>query len=190
MRWSVYLFFILIQAILFSACERGIRGPGIPTTTLVVTPTVIHPTLSPLTTTTTAISVTLHPTLQTLSHYQGSNPYREQPRFDVAYDSTRWSLVEDKETGLGDRLVNNAMADCNLRLQAGPLGALSVASVSLAGRAWTISQVQPNILLYWFRFEDIGFMFGLVLPEAYSPTSKGACQAQAEEIIDTFQIMK
>jgi len=190
MRWVVCYFFLFIPMFLLSACKNEISDSNIPSATM-VSPATVTQTTSPLVITVPmTTSVALTPTLQTLLHYQGSNPYREHPRFDLAYDPLHWSLVNDEGTGLGIRLVNNSIDDCYLRLQAGPIGAQSLAPVLLAGREWTISQIQPKIVQYFFRIEDIGFILGLVLPEEYSPTIKGICQTQAEEVIDTFQIIE
>jgi hypothetical protein len=132
----------------------------------------------------------LPPKLSPLEYYQGSNPYREYPRFELAYDSSLWSLIGDEGTNLGKRLVHKHIADCYLRLESGPMGALSFGQISLAGREWAISQLQSRILRYSSAEADIAFIFDLTLPEEYSSTIKGVCQTQAEEIINTFQIIE
>jgi hypothetical protein len=44
-----------------------------------------------------------------------------------------------------------------------------------------------NILLYSAQQGDIAFIFGLMLPEAYSESAKSPCQAAAEGVIETFK---
>lgn len=191
MRLFIYLFFILTSAFLLSACEQAVNTPDFTTPTVASTVTItqaIVSTVTPVVTTPTA--VILAPMLPTLAQYQGSNPYREHPRFALAYNPMLWSLIGDEGTNLGKRLIHNTIAGCYLRLESGPMGALSIAQISLAGREWTISQLQSKILRYSSNEADIAFIFDLILPEEYSPTTKSTCQVQAEEVIDTFQMIE
>lgn len=124
----------------------------------------------------------------TLTQYRNANPYLPEPEFEVSYDPVLWSLDQTMESN--DRLLHRTIENCDFRLQAGPMGAQSVAKTELAGREWTISLGQPNILLYWFSYKTIGFNFGLIMPTDYSPTEKNPCQVQAEQVIDTFRIIE
>lgn len=183
---SIYWFFILVATSLWVACKPPVRTPIPPTLTV----TTVHAVTSTVSSMITPTLIPLPPELSLLEYYQGSNPYREYPRFELAYDSSLWSLIGDEGTNLGKRLVHRRIADCYLRLESGPMGALSFGQISLAGREWAISQLQSRILRYSSAEADIAFIFDLTLPEEYSSTIKGVCQTQAEEIINTFQIIE
>jgi len=185
-RLSIYWFFILVVTSLWVACKPPVRTPIPPTLTV----TTVHAVTSTVSSMITPTLIPLPPKLSPLEYYQGSNPYREYPGFELAYDSSLWSLIGDEGTNLGKRLVHKRIADCYLRLESGPMGAPYVASTSLAGREWTILQIQPKILQYFFTVDDIAFIFDFVLPKEYSPTIKSVCQTQAEEVINTFQIIE
>ena len=59
----------------------------------------------------------------------------------------------------------------------------------LAEREWTISQVQSNIIQYSSAQGDITWIFGVLLPEAYSGRGNSNCQDAAEQVIDTFKVL-
>lgn len=122
-----------------------------------------------------------------LTHYQGPNPYRSSPSFDVGYDPSVWEYVEDDGSGRQSQLMHRSLSGCSLWLRAGPVGAPDVSSASLAGYDWTISQAQPNVLIYSTPQGDIAFIFGLILPDAYSESAKSPCQEAAESVIETFK---
>jgi hypothetical protein len=96
----------------------------------------------------TLATVTREPTGGTVAHYQGPNPYRATPLFDVAYDAAMWEYVEDDSSGRQSQLKHRSLPGCAIWLRAGPVDATPVADVWLAERAWTIAQVQPNIIQY------------------------------------------
>lgn len=153
------------------------RAPSSPTTAEV--PMVVQETV--------AITATTAPTA-TLVQYRNANPYLPEPQFEVSYDSAVWAFDQTMEAN--DRLLHRTIENCDFRLQAGPVGAPSVDTAQLANREWTIALVQPNILLYWFSYETIGFDFGLVMPTDYAATEKSPCQVAAEQVIATFQIVE
>jgi hypothetical protein len=124
-----------------------------------------------------------------LARYQGPNPYRATPAFEVAYDPAFWQYVEDDGSGRQSQLEHTSMPGCAIWLRAGPLAATPVASVWLAERAWTIAQVQPDIIQYSAAQDDINWIFGLQLPETYSGRGNSNCQDAAERVIDTFQVL-
>jgi len=121
-------------------------------------------------------------------HYQGPNPYRDAPRFDVAYEAAIWEYVENDGSGRQSQLKHRMLDGCALWLRAGPVDATPVANVWLAGREWTIAQVGPDIIQYSAPEGDIGWLFGVLLPEPYSGRGNSDCQDAAERVIDTFQV--
>jgi len=124
-----------------------------------------------------------------LARYQGPNPYRATPAFEVAYDPALWQYVEDDGSGRQSQLKHTSMPGCTVWLRAGPVGATPVATVWLAGRAWTIAQVQPSIIQYSSSQGDISWIFGVLLPETYSGRGNSNCQDAAEQVIDTFKVL-
>ena len=124
-----------------------------------------------------------------LVRYQGPNPYRSTPAFSVDYDPSIWEFVEKDGSGREPRLDHRNIAQCSVWLTAGPMGAQPVATAQLAGYDWTIFQVQPDIIMYSIPWEDISFIFGLILPESYTPDVKSPCQQALEDVMQTFQIV-
>ena len=124
-----------------------------------------------------------------LVRYQGPNPYRSTPAFSVDYDSSIWEFVEKDGSGREPRLDHRNIAQCSVWLTAGPMGAQPIATAQLAGYDWTIFQVQPDIIMYSIPWEDISFIFGLILPESYTPDVKSPCQQALEDVMQTFQIV-
>lgn len=135
-------------------------------------------------------AVTLEPAAETVAHYQGPNPYRATPRFDVAYDTAVWEYVEDDGSGRQSQLKHRSDPGCTIWLRAGAVGSTEVATVWLAERPWTIAQVQSHVILYWAPEGDIGWIFGVLLPEEYSGMGNSSCQDAAERVIDTFKIVE
>ena len=129
------------------------------------------------------------PTAAGVADYQGPNPYRATPAFDVAYDAAMWEYVEDDGSGRQSQLKHRSLPGCAVWLRAGPVGATPVATVWLAEREWTISQVQSNIIQYSSPQGDIAWIFGVLLPEAYSGRGNSNCQDAAEQVIDTFKVL-
>jgi hypothetical protein len=125
-----------------------------------------------------------------LGRYQGPNPYRATPEFEVVYDPAMWEYVEDDGSGRQSQLKHTAMPGCAVWLRAGPVGATPVATVWRAERAWTIAQVQPDIILYSSPQDDITWIFGVMLPETYSGRGNSSCQDAAEQVIDTFRVLE
>jgi hypothetical protein len=123
-------------------------------------------------------------------HYQGPNPYRETPAFDIAYYPAFWEYVEDDGSGRPSQLVHREIPGCSLWLRAGPVDATLVATVWLAEREWTLAQVGPNIIQYSSAQGDIEWIFGVLLPEAYSGRGNSNCQDAAEAVIETFQVIQ
>ena len=144
----------------------------------------------PATTTASPAAITPDRTGGTVAHYQGPNPYRATPLFDVAYDAAVWEYVEDDGSGRHSQLVHRSLPGCVLWLRAGPAGATPVASVWLAEREWTLAQVQANIIQYSSPQGDINWIFGVLLPEAYSGRGNSNCQDAAEQVIDTFTVVE
>jgi hypothetical protein len=130
------------------------------------------------------------PTGETVAHYQGPNPYRATPRFDVAYDAAVWDYVQDDGSGRPSQLKHRSLPGCAIWLRAGPVGATEVATVWRAEREWTLSQVQSNIIQYSSPQGDIGWIFGVLLPDAWSGLGNSACQDAAEQVIDTFSVVE
>jgi hypothetical protein len=127
---------------------------------------------------------------ETVAHYQGPNPYRAAPRFDVAYDTAVWEYVEDDGSGRQSQLKHRSLPGCVIWLRAGPVDATEVATVWRAERAWTLSQVESNVIQYSSPQGDIGWIFGVLLPEAWSGLGNSACQDAAEQVIDTFSVVE
>jgi hypothetical protein len=123
-----------------------------------------------------------------VAHYQGPNPYRATPRFDVAYDTDAWEYVEDDGSGRQSQLKHRSLPGCTIWLRAGPVDATEAATVWLAERAWTLAQVQSNVILYAAPEGDIGWIFAVLLPEAYSGRGNSDCQDAAQQVIDTFTV--
>lgn len=130
------------------------------------------------------------PVETTMVHYQGPNSYRATPRFDVAYDTAVWEYVEEDGSGRQSQLKHRSDPGCTIWLRAGAVGAVEVATVWLAERAWAIAQVQSQVILYTAPEGDISWNFGLLLPEAYSGMGNSSCQDAAERVIDTFKIVE
>ena len=124
-----------------------------------------------------------------VAHYQGPNPYRATPAFDVAYDAAVWEYVEDDGSGRQSQLKHSSLPGCAVWLRAGPVDATQMAMSWLAEREWTISQVQSNIIQYSSAQGDITWIFGVLLPEAYSGRGNSNCQDAAEQVIDTFKVL-
>jgi hypothetical protein len=124
------------------------------------------------------------------AHYQGPNPYRETPAFDVAYYPAIWEYVADDGSGRPSQLLHRDLPGCSIWLRAGPVDATPVASVWLAEREWTLAQVQPNMIQYTSPQGDIGWIFGVLLSETYSGQGNSNCQDAAEQVINTFQIIE
>jgi hypothetical protein len=130
------------------------------------------------------------PKTETVAHYQGPNPYRATPLFDVAYDAAVWEYVQDDGLGRQSQLQHRSLPGCVIWLRAGPAGATQVATVWRAEREWTLSQVQSNVIQYSSPQGDIDWIFGVLLPEAWSGLGNSACQDAAEQVIDTFTVME
>ena len=109
--------------------------------------------------------------------------------FDVAYDPAVWEYVEDDGSGRQSQLKHRSLPGCAVWLRAGPVGATQMATVWRAEREWTISQVQSNIIQYSSAQGDISWIFGVLLPEAYSGRGNSNCQDAAEQVIDTFKVL-
>lgn len=131
----------------------------------------------------------LEPTTSGLARYQGPDPYRATPAFEVAYDPALWQYVEDDGSGRQSQLKHTSMPGCAIWLRAGPVAATPAATVWLAERAWTIAQVQPDIIQYSASQGDTSWIFGVLLPETYSGRGNSNCQDAAEQVIDTFQVL-
>ena len=65
-----------------------------------------------------------------------------------------------------------------------------IATVWRAEREWSISQVQSNIIQYSSPQDDIGWIFGVLLCDAWSGRGNSACQDAAEQVIDTFTVVE
>ena len=124
-----------------------------------------------------------------VAHYQGPNPYRATPAFDVAYDTAVWEYVEDDGSGRQSQLKHRLLPGCAVWLRAGPVGATQRAMTWKAEREWTISQVQSTIIQYSSAQGDITWIVGVLLPEAYSGRGNSNCQDAAEQVIDTFKVL-
>lgn len=121
--------------------------------------------------------------------YRGTNPYRlEYPQYEIRYDPKIWSL--DTVQSTYSLLIHQEIPNCRLVLDAGPIGAQQFATVQLAGREWSVATVQKSSLLYGTPYQNIAFIFGVRLPEEFSPTSKSRCQIEAEMVIDTFTVVE
>jgi len=129
------------------------------------------------------------PTAAGVAHYQGPNPYRATPAFDVAYDAAVWEYVEEDGSGRQSQLKHRSLPGCAVWLRAGPVDAAQMALAWLAEREWTISQVQSTIIQYSSAQGDITWIFGVLLPEAYSGRGNSNCQDAAEQVIDTFKVL-
>ncbi|MFN8468474.1 MAG: hypothetical protein U0X20_23150 [Caldilineaceae bacterium] len=136
------------------------------------------------------VTVAAEPTEECVAHYQGPNSYRATPRFEVAYDTSVWEYVEDDGSGRQSQLKHRSDPGCTIWLRAGAVGTTEVATVWLAERAWMIGQVQSHFILYWAPEGDIGWIFGVLLPEEYSGMGNSNCQDAAERVIDTFTIVE
>lgn len=126
---------------------------------------------------------------ETVAHYQGPNPYRATTFFDIAYDTSVWQYVEDDGSGRQSQLKHRSLPGCAIWLRAGPVDATEVATAWIAERAWTLSQVQSNILQYSSAEGDSNWLFGVLLPEAWSGRGNSTCQDAAEQVIGTFTVV-
>jgi len=84
--------------------------------------------------------------------------------------------------------MHRNLPGCVLWLRAGPVGARFITTKTLADYEWKVSQVQTNILHYSTSWDDIWFIFGLILPDDYSGGTTTPCQQTAESVISTFSI--
>ncbi len=139
--------------------------------------------------TSTAATTPVASTVAGVAHYQGPNPYRATPAFDVAYDTAVWEYVADDGSGRQSQLKHRSLPGCAVWLRAGPVGATQMAMTWKAEREWTLSQVQSNIIQYSSAQGDITWIFGVLLPEAYSGRGNSNCQDAAEQVIDTFKVL-
>jgi hypothetical protein len=124
-----------------------------------------------------------------LVRYQGPNPYRSSPAFSVDYDPSVWEFVEKDGSGREPKLNHRSIPQCSVWLRAGPMGAQPVSTAQIAGYDWTIFLVQPDIMMYSIPWDDISFIFGLILPEPYAPDVKSPCQQALEDVMQTFQVV-
>lgn len=124
-----------------------------------------------------------------LVRYQGPNPYRSSPAFSVDYDPSVWEFVEKDGSGREPELNHRGNPQCSVWLQAGPMGAQPISTARIAEYDWTIFQVQPDIIMYSMPWDDISFIFGLILPEPYAPDVKSPCQQALEDVMQTFQVV-
>ena len=129
------------------------------------------------------------PTSRKLIHYEGPNPYRSTPMFGIDYDPSVWEFIEQDGSGREPRLDHRSIAVCSVWLGAGPVGAEPVSTINLAGHEWTVSRVQPEILMYTTPIDDIAFIFGLFLPEPYATDVTSPCQQALEAVMQTFQVV-
>ena len=97
--------------------------------------------------------------------------------------------MEDDGSGRQSQLKHSSLPGCAVWLRAGPVDATQMAMTWLAEREWTISQVQSNIIQYSSAQGDITWIFGVLLPEAYSGRGNSNCQDAAEQVIDTFKVL-
>jgi len=124
-----------------------------------------------------------------LAEYRGPNPYRATPEFAVQYDPLVWSFVEDMGEGREANLVHRSLPNCTVWLKAGPVDAQPLGTVQLAGYDWTLAQIQSNILSYSTPREDLAFIFGVFLPDAYVADIKSPCQQAFEDVLSTFRVV-
>jgi hypothetical protein len=124
-----------------------------------------------------------------LVRYQGPNAYRSSPEFSVDYDPSVWEFVEKDGSGREPRLDHRNIPQCSVWLKAGPMGAQPVSTAQLAGYDWTIFLVQLDIVMYSSPWDDISFIFGLMLPEPYTLEVKSPCQQALEDVMQTFQVV-
>jgi hypothetical protein len=80
-----------------------------------------------------------------------------------------WEFVEKDGSGREPKLNHRGIPQCSVWLRAGPMGAQPVSTAQIAGYDWTIFLVQPDIMMYSIPWDDISFIFGLILPEPYAP---------------------
>ena len=193
-KYSPLFVVALLMFMVMAGCARApapvsTRAPLLPTATAAPTSTATAE-IPAADTADETVAVTPGPAAETATHYQGPNPYRTTPRFDVAYDTAVWEYVEDDGSGRLSQLKHRSDPGCTIWLRAGPVGATEVANVWLAERAWTLSQVQSHVILYSAPEGDIGWNFGVLLPEEYSGMGNSSCQDAAERVIDTFKIVE
>lgn len=130
------------------------------------------------------------PTGETIAHYRGPNPYDATQLFDVAFDAAVWEYVEDDGSSRQSQLKHRSLPGCAIWLRAGPVDATEVATLWRAEREWTLSLVQPTILQYATGQDDTGWIFGVLLSEAWSGLGNSNCQDAAEQVIDTFTVVQ
>lgn len=124
-----------------------------------------------------------------LAEYRGPNPYRATPEFTVKYDPAAWEYVAQDGLGREANLVHRGLPNCAIWLKAGPVGAQSAGTVQLAGYDWTLAQIQSNVISYSTPRNDIAFIFGVFLPDAYIAEARSSCQQAFEEVLSTFQVV-
>jgi hypothetical protein len=124
-----------------------------------------------------------------LGHYRGPNPYRAEPVFEVTYDPATWEYVEDDGSGRQSQLKHRLFDGCTIWLRAGPVDAKQVAMAWAADRAWSVSQVGPNIIQYVSPQDDFAWIFGILLPEPFTGRASSNCQDAAEQVIGTFKVV-
>jgi len=126
----------------------------------------------------------------TNSHYMAANPnYPNSPAFRVGYSTSDWTLVPGDGLGRPDQLQHHDIEGCTLWLQAGPSEASPVSTVKPGGYEWKIFyQSHPRSLIYSTPWEDVAFIFRLMLPEPAPKEAKSPCQQAAEDVLMTFSV--
>lgn len=158
------------------------------TTSVMPAATALAAVAAAATATTAAINASPAPAAA-LEHYQGPNPYRAAPQFDIAYDQSAWEYVEDDGSGRRSQLKHRMLQGCTLWLRAGPVDGTEVATVWRAERAWSVVQVQPKIIQYVSPQEDFAWIFGLLMPEEFTGRASSTCEDAAGQVIDTFRVL-
>jgi hypothetical protein len=124
-----------------------------------------------------------------MASYRGPNPYRPTPMYEVTYDPAVWEYVADDGSGRPSQLKHRTMIGCTIWLRAGPVDAKEVAQVWLADRAWSLSQVQSNVIQYVAPQDGFAWIFGVLLPEPFTGMANSNCQDAAELVIGTFKVI-
>lgn len=118
--------------------------------------------------------------------FRGRSAYQERPLFQVSYAIAQWKL---EDTTLEHRRISG----CKLWLTAGGMGVrgpMVVDRVELAGHTWgTKSFPQEGIISYALDIEGNYYLFVLNFSRDSEAGVASECQAEAEAVLDTFEIV-
>jgi hypothetical protein len=123
-----------------------------------------------------------------LQRYEGHSIYQELPRFQVTFDPAMWQAVETI-------LQHQQMTDCTFDLYVIPgevPGSMEEGQIAFGGMTWSVYS-SPTIGLISYSAsteESATFLFGVHYPPAGGSAVETACRTAAEEVLQTFALVK